>query len=144
MSPPRAIRVLVVEDFEQLRDTLMRGLAHAGFGVTGAGSAREALDLPTDDYDVLVTDHRLGDALGTDLFRVLHDQDPGIASRFILMTGDEHDMNLPAEVPVLLKPFRIDVLVAAVRLLPGRPVRPVTGPDSAGPNATQTRTVAGR
>jgi DNA-binding response OmpR family regulator len=126
VSAAPAVRVLVVEDFEQLRDTLMRGLEQAGFAVDGAGSMREALAVPPQGYDVVVTDNRLGDALGTDLFRDLHDRDPGIAARFILMTGDEHDMDLPAEVPVLLKPFRIDALVAAVRLLPGRPA---TAPD---------------
>jgi hypothetical protein len=84
-----------------------------------------------------VTDQRLGDGLGTDLFRVLLERDPGIGARFILMTGDERDMRLPAEVPVLLKPFRIDALVAAVRLLPGRPA---TGPGDAGADAPEIRT----
>jgi DNA-binding response OmpR family regulator len=118
---PAAVRVLVVEDFDQLRDTLMRGLEQAGFAVDGAGSIRAALAVPPAGYDVVVTDNRLGDALGTDLFRDLHGRDPGIASRFIMMTGDGHDLDLPAEVPVLRKPFRIEALVAAVRLLPGRP-----------------------
>jgi DNA-binding response OmpR family regulator len=122
VTPPAAVRVLVVEDFDLLRDTLVRGLEQAGFGACGAGSTQEALAVPPDAYDVLVTDQRLGDTLGTDLFQVLHDRDPGIASRFILMTGDEHDMKLPAGVPVLLKPFRIDALVTAVRLLRGGPV----------------------
>jgi DNA-binding response OmpR family regulator len=122
--------VLVVDDFEQLRDTLMRGLAQAGFAVAGAGSVAEALDLPPESYDVVVSDQRLGDAFGTDLFRVLHDRDPGIASRFILMTGDERDLALPAEVQVLLKPFRIGALVDAVRLLADR--QPAAGPGEVG------------
>jgi DNA-binding response OmpR family regulator len=117
VSPGAAVRVLVVDDFELLRDTLVRGLEDVGFEVREAGSVQEALEVPPDGYDFLVTDQRLGDALGTDLFRVLHDRDPGIASRFILMTGDEHDISLPAGVPVLIKPFRLDALVAAVRLL---------------------------
>jgi DNA-binding response OmpR family regulator len=137
VSPTPEVRVLVVEDFEQLRDTLVRGLELAGFAARGADSVREALDLPPAGYDVLLTDQRLGDGLGTDLFRVLHERDPGIGSRFILMTGDERDMGLPAEVPVLLKPFRIEALVAAVRLLPGRPA---TGPVDAGADGTATRT----
>jgi DNA-binding response OmpR family regulator len=117
VSTGPAVRVLVVEDYEQLRDTLVRGLEYGGFAVAGAGSMREALEVPPEAYDLVVSDQRLGDALGTELFRVLQDQDPGTASRFLLMTGDEHDMDLPVGVPVLLKPFRIDELVAAVRLL---------------------------
>lgn len=116
-----AVRVLLVEDFEQLRETLLRGLRPAGFAVDGAGSVAEALDLHPEAYDVVVADQRLGDALGTDLFRILHDRDPGVASRFILMTADERDLGLPATVPVLLKPFRIAELVETVRRLPGGP-----------------------
>jgi DNA-binding NtrC family response regulator len=126
VTAPPAVRVLVVDDFEQLRDTLMRGLTQTGFAVVGAASVAEALQLPPESYDVVVSDQRLGDAFGTDLFRVLHDRDPAVASRFILMTGDERDMELPAEVPVLLKPFRIGALVDAVRHLAER--QPAAGP----------------
>lgn len=112
-------RVLVVEDFAQLREVLVEGLERAGFAVDGAGSVREALSLHPEAYDILVVDHRLGDGLGTDLFRIVADRDGTLASRFILMTADEHDIELPAGVPVLLKPFRIATLVDTVRRVDG-------------------------
>lgn len=115
----RSARVLVVEDFTQLREMLVEGLTRAGFAADGAGSVREALDLRPETYDALVVDHRLGDALGTDLFRILSGRDETVASRFILMTADEHALDLPTEVPVLLKPFRIAELVDAVRRVHG-------------------------
>jgi DNA-binding NtrC family response regulator len=130
VTAPDAVRVLVVDDFEQLRDTVMRGLAQAGLAVAGAGSVAEALEVPAESYDVMVSDQRLGDGLGTDLFRVLQDRSPAIGSRFILMTGDERAMELPAEVLVLLKPFRIHTLVDAVRAVSGR--QAAAGPGPAG------------
>ncbi len=118
MSPADApARVLVVEDFVQLREMLVEGLARAGFAVDGAGSVPDALDLQPEDYDVLVVDRRLGRELGTDLYRTLSDRDPTVASRFILMTAGGYAVDLPDHVPVLLKPFRIDVLVETVRRL---------------------------
>jgi DNA-binding response OmpR family regulator len=130
VTAPDAVRVLVVDDFEQLRETVMRGLAQAGLAVVGAGSVAEALELPPESYDVMVSDQRLGDGLGTDLIRVLQERNPAGASRFILMTGDERAMDLPAEVLVLLKPFRIHALVDAVHAVTGR--QPAAGPGPAG------------
>lgn len=132
-SGAAAARVLVVEDFTQLRDSLVEGLTRAGFAADGAGSVREALDRRPETYDALVVDHRLGDALGTDLFRVLADRDETFGSRFILMTADEHDLGLPTEVPVLLKPFRIAALVAAVHRVHGGRAAPPDAAEGPGP-----------
>jgi DNA-binding response OmpR family regulator len=130
-APPSA-RVLVVEDFPQLRALLMDGLARAGFAVDGAGSVREPLDLTLEAYDALVVDRRLGDALGTDLFRILAARDETVASRFILMTAEGHALDLPAEVPVLLEPFRISALVDVVRRIHGGRATPQEDAQSAG------------
>jgi DNA-binding response OmpR family regulator len=108
-------QVLVVEDFGQLREMLVDGLTKAGFAVEGAASVRQALGLRPEAYAVLVVDHRLGDAFGTDLFRELYDRDESVASRFILMTADAHRVELPTGVLILVKPFRLAVLVDAVR-----------------------------
>jgi DNA-binding response OmpR family regulator len=112
--------VLVVEDYAQLREMLVDGLLRAGFAVESAGSVRDALALQPDTFDALVVDQRLNGELGTDLFRTLRDRDAEIASRFILMTADERALDLPASVPILLKPFRITALVDALRHLVDR------------------------
>jgi DNA-binding response OmpR family regulator len=114
------VRVLVVEDFAQLREMLVDGLTGAGFAVESAGSVRHALALRPETFDALVVDQRLDGDLGTEMFRTLYDQDPAIASRFILMTADERPLDLPVGVPVLLKPFRITVLADALRRLVDR------------------------
>jgi DNA-binding response OmpR family regulator len=108
-------RVLVVEDFGQLREMLVEGLTKASFAVDGADSVRQARGLHPETYAVLVVDHRLGDGLGTDLFRELCDRDESVASRFVMMTADPHRVELPTGVPILVKPFRLAVLVDAVR-----------------------------
>jgi DNA-binding response OmpR family regulator len=114
------VRVLVVEDFAQLREMLTDGLLRAGFAVESAGSVQHALALQPERFDALVVDQRLDGELGTDMFHTLYDQDAAIASRFILMTADERALDLPAGVPILLKPFRITVLVDALRQLVDR------------------------
>jgi DNA-binding response OmpR family regulator len=123
-SAGQPVRVLLVEDFAQLREMLVDGLMRAGFAVESAGSVQDGLALHPETFDALVVDQRIDGELGTDLFRSLHEQDAEVASRFILMTADERALNLPATVPILLKPFRITVLVDAVRDLVDRADRP--------------------
>jgi DNA-binding NtrC family response regulator len=119
-------RILVVEDFDQLRDLLLVGLRNAGYQVEGVASVAEAVDRRPDSYDVLVTDLRLGDADGARLLDLVGRTDPTISSRCVLMTGGGFEAQLPADVPVLVKPFRIGALVDAVaRLL----ARNFDGPD---------------
>jgi DNA-binding NtrC family response regulator len=110
-------RVLVVEDFDQLRDLLVAGLRDAGYQVQGVASVAEAVRVPPDGYHVLVSDMRLGDEDGARLLDLIGAQDPTIVSRCVLMTGGGFDRPLPAEVPVLAKPFRVEELVAAVSRL---------------------------
>jgi len=109
-------RVLVVEDFDLLREMLVAGLRDAGYQVDGAASVAGALGLRPESYHVLVTDMRLGDEDGMALLRIVAAVDPTIASRSILMTGGGFE-KWPADIPVLVKPFRIDSLVDAVRRL---------------------------
>jgi DNA-binding NtrC family response regulator len=120
MSTGRApARALVVEDFDQLRDLLLAGLRGAGYHADGAASVAEAVELRPESYDVLVTDMRLGAEDGATLLGMVSARDPTITARCVLMTGGGFDSRLPPNVPVLVKPFRIDDLVAAVRRVLG-------------------------
>ena len=105
----------MVDDFSQVREMLVHELARAGFAADGADSPRQVYGMHPETYDALVVDQRLGGEFGTDIFRALYDEDEAIAHRFILMTGDERGIQLPSEVPILLKPFRITVLVDTLR-----------------------------
>ncbi|MDX2060963.1 MAG: response regulator, partial [Gemmatimonadales bacterium] len=66
------MRILVVEDEPQLRDSLTRGLRQGGHAVDSAGGVAEALSkLGLDPYDALVLDLNLPDGSGLDLARTL-------------------------------------------------------------------------
>jgi DNA-binding response OmpR family regulator len=113
---PAAERVLVVDDNDMIRELVRRVLAGAGFAVDAVASADEARRLAPGGYHVLVVDVRLGAERGTDLVEVLRALDPQLPRRCLLLTGGL-DETLPDDVAVLVKPFSVDDLVAAVRSL---------------------------
>ena len=52
------MRVLVVEDFDLLRDSLVKGLSEAGFAVDAAADGEEGLWMAqSNDYDVALAEH---------------------------------------------------------------------------------------
>ena len=120
MSAPQAVRqrrALIVEDYDELRDLLVAGLGRAGYQVAGAASLAQAMAMAPEGFDVLITDMSLGDAFGTELLDKVQERDPERSCRCLLMTGGGLGPEPPAGVPVLVKPFRIEALVAAVRRL---------------------------
>jgi DNA-binding response OmpR family regulator len=114
------VRVLVVEDFDQLRTMLMAALRRDGHEVDGAASVAEAVAKEAESYQALVVDMRLGDGDAAMLLDAVSAADPTVLSRTVVMTGGGFEDRVPAGVPVLEKPFRIDALVAAVRELERR------------------------
>lgn len=116
-TPAADRRVLVVEDFAELRRLLVAGLRRVGYQVDEAASLAEAVTMAPERYDVLVTDMSLGDAYGTDLLELVRERDPAAAGRCLLMTGGGLGPEPPDGIPVLVKPFRIDALIAAVDAL---------------------------
>jgi DNA-binding response OmpR family regulator len=122
MSAPQAVRqrrALIVEDYDELRELLVAGLRRAGYQVEGAASLAQAMTMAPEGFDVLITDMSLGDAFGTELLDKVHELDPAQTCRCLLMTGGGLGPEPPPGVPVLVKPFRIEALVAAVRRLWG-------------------------
>jgi DNA-binding response OmpR family regulator len=111
-----ATRALVVDDNALIRRLVSQVLADAGFVVDAVSTIDAALHLEPAGYHVLVIDVRLGAERGTDLVETLRRRDPLLPSRCLLMTGGLDD-SLPGDVAVLVKPFDLDDLVAAVRSL---------------------------
>lgn len=114
-------RVLVVDDDENLRWVIARGLRHAGFEVEAASRVDEVRQLLRDDprgYTAAILDLELGDGNGGELLWVL--QEPDNACCAVVLSGYSlgplvHQLRSRGAVRVLSKPVDIDELVAAVR-----------------------------
>jgi DNA-binding response OmpR family regulator len=119
------MRLLVVEDNEELAQLLTSGLQSAGFEVdvlTSADAARNALAVT--HYAALILDLGLPDADGLTILRQLrHRKDP-IPVLILTARGSVHDriggLRSGAD-DYLVKPFAFDELVARLEALLRRP-----------------------
>jgi DNA-binding NtrC family response regulator len=96
-----------------LYSRLFSGQAYS-MTLTGSFAAAEAL-IKKNHYDLLITDHHLGDGLGTDLARLFIKKFPG--TRNLLVTSSHLEPeDLPADVELLGKPIEIDRLLRTVSM----------------------------
>ena len=106
-----SLRIVLVEDEEEIRDATEALLCHLGHEVRSAGTAEKALALISNASDLLITDVQLpgmsGDMLAAEA-RVLA---PGI--RIVFATGKGEVNNWPDAV-VLRKPYDLAALTAVV------------------------------
>jgi PAS domain S-box-containing protein len=109
-------RVLLVDDDVAVRGFAFKALKDAGYDVTSAEDAEEALRVAStnDGYDLIVSDVVLPGMNGLDLVRKFGEEWPATAR--LLMTGfagtDTKGTDLE-EVQVLKKPFGVDELARA-------------------------------
>ncbi|MEV0146841.1 MULTISPECIES: response regulator transcription factor [unclassified Nonomuraea] len=118
------MRVLVVEDEEELADAIARGLRLHAIAVDVAYDGQEALELATYvPYDVVVLDRDLPEVHGDEVCRELAGGDA--AGRVLMLTAagrvrDRVDgLSLGAD-DYLIKPFTFAELVARIRALSRR------------------------
>lgn len=120
----KPIRVLLVDDEEELVTTLAERLEIRGFSVEWVTSVAAARDILRDKtFDVAVLDVKLPGMSGPDLKRRMARIATGL--KFIFMTGhgSEHSFKeCAAEAGssyFLMKPVNIDVLVQKIREIAG-------------------------
>jgi ATP-dependent Lon protease len=115
----RASRVLAVDDDETARRNLVLALAREGCEVVTAADGREALaQLEAREFDVLLTDLRLGQGDGMELLERARARWPDL--RVVVITGFA---SIPSAVEAvkkgafeyLAKPFAVDELRSIVR-----------------------------
>jgi len=115
----RQSRVLAVDDDETARRNLVLALAREGCEVVTAASSREALELlEAREFDVLLTDLRLGQSDGMELLERTRSRWPD--TRVVIITGYA---SIPSAVEAvkkgafqyLAKPFAIEELRSIVR-----------------------------
>jgi DNA-binding response OmpR family regulator len=116
-----SVRVLLVEDFEVLRDAIALGLREAGFAVDAAADGETGLWFAqTNDYDVIVLDIMLPKIDGLTILKQLRAARKG-THVLILTARDTPDdrvngLDLGAD-DYLVKPFVFAELLARIRAL---------------------------
>lgn len=110
------LRVLVVDDVEDMRILIHRALTARGYAVDVAATLAEGRRKDPGGYDAVLVDAHLGSERGTDLVEALLSEDPAAASRCLLITGGTTE-ELPDGVAFLAKPFKLTELIDAVRAL---------------------------
>jgi two-component system, cell cycle sensor histidine kinase and response regulator CckA len=108
-------RLLVVEDNPAVRKLAVRVLDDLGYHTTAVTSAEEALTLPVESFDGMVTDVRLPKMDGYALAREVRKRAP--TTRFMLMSGEAPPDDAPPGLVYVAKPFSVATLAAAVRAM---------------------------
>jgi two-component system NtrC family sensor kinase len=109
-------RALVVDDEPGMVDLVMALLKDTGWQVEVASTGRSALErVRATHFDVVLSDIRMPDGSGEDLYRAVVREQPELAKRFVFMTGDTANPEawqfLEAEQALVLeKPFTADSL----------------------------------
>ena len=119
MTEPRAPRVLVVDDEEELVSALVERLNLRGFQATGVTTGEAALaSLEREGCDVVLLDVKMPGLGGLDVIRRIKQARPSL--EVILLTG--HGSPASAEEGLeagaydyLMKPVKIDELVRILR-----------------------------
>ena len=115
------MHVLVIEDNELLRDSLLQGLREAGFSVDSAADGKDGLWLAeTGDYDVIVLDLMLPGIDGLTLLSSLREKQKDTHVLILTAKDTVEDritgLNLGAD-DYLVKPFAFQELLARVQAL---------------------------
>jgi DNA-binding response OmpR family regulator len=125
------MRVLVVEDYMELADSITRVLRREGLAVDTAYGGKTALDLVLEvDYDVVILDRDLPDVHGDDVCAELAAE--GVRTKVLMLTASAsiadrvEGLGLGAD-DYLPKPFAWAELLARTRAL-GRRAHPVRQP----------------
>ena len=114
------LRVLVVDDEPLVLETVM-AILEDGFEVEACSSSTEAFKrLLHNDYDVLCTDYQMPGMSGLELVSAIEQHHLMIGA--VIVTGhylefDRERQESPHSIPisVLLKPYRADDLISAIR-----------------------------
>ena len=115
--------MLVIDDDPAIQALVFAALTLTGYEVHVTGKPEEALEqLRSSDYDLSLLDLRMPGMDGEDVFQIMCQRHPKVASQVVFMTGDTASKDTRrflarVQRPVLIKPFHLDGLeeiVAAV------------------------------
>jgi len=115
------VRLLVIEDYAPLRDSLVRGLGDAGYAVDATGDGTEGLWYAENHpYDVIVLDLMLPGIDGLAILRAL--RVAGDTTHVLVLTARDTVTDRVAGLDggaddYLVKPFAFDELLARLRAM---------------------------
>jgi len=116
-SLPR-MKVLVIDDEEYITSLVQELLrSRLGWLVDRVHDGRQAIQrLENHSYDLVITDLRMPDLDGFAILRWIKQNQPGLLSRVLVITGDSGGQSLDQElvdlgVPAIRKPFTADDLI---------------------------------
>ena len=119
-------RILAVEDDDLMLEYLSSALDAERFVVDTAPTCEEALRrVLFHDYTIVLMDLILPDGNGLQLFRQIARRRPAICPRIIFVTGalsrrEARRFSKLVDNPLILKPFRLEDLIATVRRIESR------------------------
>ncbi len=115
------LRILVVDDDEQIREVLSDMLTIDGHSATACADGYQALEaVDEQSFDLIITDLGMPGMSGLDLAAVVHEKFPQLPIAMITGWGtqlDEEDVSLKGIKTVLPKPFHLKDVKALVREL---------------------------
>lgn len=108
-------RILIAEDDNSIRCMLMSSLTFAGYSVSAVDNGLDLLRLASSssDFDLIVTDMEMPKGEGGDIISVLRNK--GVFTPAIVITA-YRNLPLPADIPILYKPFNNDDLVRLIEV----------------------------
>jgi CheY-like chemotaxis protein len=111
--------ILVVDDDNDLRESLREILEEEGFETIGASNGKEAIDLLCSGGRplprVILLDIMMPVMTGLDVIDRLHRDVPVAPPSVVFMTAFRTLVKTDEKVRVLYKPFSIDVVLSAIR-----------------------------
>jgi two-component system KDP operon response regulator KdpE len=112
------LRVLVIDDEPPIRKLLRMGLATQGYQTAEAPNGKTALELLTENPDLIILDLGLPDIQGLELLRTIRERNDKVPIVVLSSRGDEHAkveaLDLGAD-DYVTKPFGMEELLARIR-----------------------------
>ena len=138
LSASRSLNILLIDDHPEVRGTtaaMLCDLGHSTVDVHGGAEAIAAIDAGS-TFDLLITDYAMPRQSGTEVVRLARERQPGLPAIIVTGYADAEEIeNRPADVSLLMKPFSLVEIAAAVNLAVNSRVAAASQKASAGRKA---------
>jgi CheY-like chemotaxis protein len=115
MAKKKMTTILVVDDEPAVREVAVATLSGQGFHILSTGEPARALDLVAEGrIDLLVTDVVMPKMNGFDLAARAQRAKPALKVLYLSGYAKEMATRMAAPAPILMKPYRLNDLIAAV------------------------------